>query len=148
MSSQILELPIVLEQCRIKLAPVVFCGILSLVFGLSIQPNYWMVDGLIPAERLLVPIGVGLIVLGVYVLLQPARLVLSAAGIEYRLLLSERKAPWSAVQAVGHWTYRRRPGGVRVKLRTGQALRLAGGWPLETQALAELIEQTRRQFVR
>ena len=138
--------PIVLNQSRVVAVLGIVFGLGGLVTGLTIQPNHWMVDGLIPAEWLLIPCSIAFTAMALLALVRPARLTLSPAGLEYRIFLSTRRAPWPEVGAIGVWQYGRGQAGVGVTLRSQQPLRLAGGWPLPTQDLAGLIEQARRHW--
>jgi len=138
--------PIVLTQSRAALAPAVVLGLVALVMGLTIAPGHWMVDGLFPAEWLLVPGGAAFLMAGLYALARPGRLSLSPAGVEYRLLLWTRNAPWSAVSKVGRWSYRGAERGVSLSLASGRTWNLASGWPIDTATLAALVAEARQQW--
>jgi hypothetical protein len=98
MTGDLRELPITFSQARARMVVIVVLGLAMLVFGMTIQPNHWTLDGLIPAEWFLIPTGLVTIGVGLIGFVRPARLTLSPAGIEYHHLLSTRRMPWSAIR--------------------------------------------------
>jgi hypothetical protein len=140
-------LPVVMQRSRVLMMFGVVAGFISLSVGLEIRPNHWMVDGLVPAEWLLDPLGVFLMVYCTGRVFRPARLTLTAAGLEFRHLLWTRREPWENVLAVGlrTWQFRRTTQtGVEIRFKTGASLQINGEWPKSPYAMVAMIEDAQR----
>ena len=109
-------------------------------------PHRVLLYGILLAEWILTWGGVIVVIAGMLMLLRPAQLKISRSGIEYRLLFSTRQFPWAAIQEIGYWWFGRNNSGVRLGLRSRGEVTLATGWPLDTEALAQLIEESRRRW--
>ncbi|MDB5429504.1 MAG: hypothetical protein JWP35_620 [Caulobacter sp.] len=135
--------PIVLTQSRLMLGAIGLIGLPVLAFGFYMPQHHYMIDGLIPAEWVLIPGGALTILFGALGMIRPGRLTLSPAGIGYRLMLSERRLAWREVRGVGFWSHNGREMGVSLALASGRPLRLASGWGMDKHALARLVEEAR-----
>ena len=145
MTPDLRDPPIVVSQPRAMMLIAIIPGLFILAMGMTVQPNHWMIDGSIPVEWLLIPGGAITAGAGLVGFIRPGRLTLSPAGLEFRQLLSTRRAPWNAIQVAGIYTYRGLQA-VSVRFYAGQSLQLAAGWPLEARALANLINQARSEW--
>lgn len=100
--------------------------------------------GVVPVEWLLLPLGAAGLLGACAMVAKPNRLIISPQGLEYRELLSVQRLPWMAVESVGLWgTWRRPNQAVRLGLSWGESLDLSGGWPIDGDAVAALIERAR-----
>ena len=72
--------PIVLNQSRVVAVLGVLFGLGGLATGLTIQPNHWMVDGLIPAEWLLIPCSIAFMAMALLALVRFRRWPSSIGG--------------------------------------------------------------------
>ena len=135
--------PIVLTQSRLMLAGVALVGVAVIASSYVIPYDHYMVDGLIPAEWIVIPGGGLALLFGVLGVFRPGRLTLSPSGVGYRLMLSEKQVPWRDVRGVGFWAHNGREMGVSLALASGKPMMLASGWGMEKQALARLVEEAR-----
>jgi hypothetical protein len=144
MSPDFARAPVVIVQSRALLIFGLGFWLLCFVIGLTMPWRHYMLDGLIPAEWILIPGSAGLFLVTAIAAMRPARITLSQDRFEYRFLLSDKKIAWSQIGSIGFWSHRGVERGVTLLLRNGQRINLAGGWPIPMRDLANRLEAARR----
>jgi hypothetical protein len=99
-----------------------------------------------PFEWVVIPAALLIIAGGLWMTARPGRLTLSPDGLGYRLAFSNHHLAWAAIRGVAARTRNGKPAALTLALASNEPLVLAGGWPMERMALAQLIEDARRQW--
>jgi hypothetical protein len=143
MSTDLASAPVVIVQSlRLLIFGLVFWS-LCFVIGLIMPWHHYLLDGVVPAEWVLIPGSAGLFLLTAIAAMRPAKITLSQERFEYRFLFSDKQIAWGQIGSIGFWSHRGAEHGVTLTLRNGQRINLAGGWPIPARELANRIEAAR-----